>query len=175
MNKVFTAKFLQHLNKKKADNQEKGFTLIELLVVVIIIGVLAAVALPNLLSQVGKARETEIKNTTGTINRAQQAYHFERQNFGTSAAVLGVAIQNEYIDNVNTGITATNATTGLSSAVFVPANAEFANDGTRAYAGGVYHSGGNYSTFVCQSNEPASTTTAPTVAGACASNAVKVR
>ena len=74
MNSIFTAKYLQTLRNKKGN---KGFTLIELLVVVIIIGVLAAVALPNLLAQVGKARETEGKTGVGTITRAQQTRHFE--------------------------------------------------------------------------------------------------
>ena len=78
MNNVFTAKLLQNLNNKKG---EKGFTLIELLVVVIIIGVLAAIALPNLLGQVGKARESEAKNIVGALNRAQQSRFVERSNF----------------------------------------------------------------------------------------------
>ena len=78
MNNVFTAKLLQTLNNKKG---EKGFTLIELLVVVIIIGVLAAVALPNLLGQVGKARESEAKTALGALNRGQQAYHLEASQF----------------------------------------------------------------------------------------------
>ena len=173
MNKVFTAKFLQHLNKKKADNQEKGFTLIELLVVVIIIGVLAAVALPNLLSQVGKARETEIKNATGTMNRAQQAYHFERQEFSNTPGKLGVSIQTSYIDSISNAISLDG--TSKTQANFNPVNAEFATDGTRAYAGVVYHSLGNYSTFVCQSNEPATSATVASSAGVCTGNTILVK
>lgn len=72
-----TLKYLSYIRNKK-QNGEEGFTLIELLVVVIIIGVLAAVALPNLLNQVGKARETEGKLGVGTINKTQQSFHVEK-------------------------------------------------------------------------------------------------
>jgi type IV pilus assembly protein PilA len=80
MNSTFKFKLIQALNKK---NGNKGFTLIELLVVVIIIGVLAAIALPNLLNQVAKGRQAEARNNLGTINRAQQAYRLEAAEFGT--------------------------------------------------------------------------------------------
>ena len=83
MNNLFAAKLLQNLRNKKGN---KGFTLIELLVVVIIIGVLAAIALPNLLGQVAKGRQAEARNTLGTINRAQQAHRLEFGNFGEIGA-----------------------------------------------------------------------------------------
>ncbi|ACK68728.1 pilin polypeptide [Gloeothece citriformis PCC 7424] len=73
MNSLFKIKLLNHLNKKN----NKGFTLIELLVVVIIIGVLAAIALPNLLGQVAKGRQSEARNNLGSINRAQQTFRLE--------------------------------------------------------------------------------------------------
>jgi len=157
MNKVFTAKYLQHLNQKKR-NKEEGFTLIELLVVVIIIGVLAAVALPNLLSQVGKARESEGKTTVGSVNRAQQAYHFERQTFANGVDLtaadnsLGVVVAPEFY---------TFSVTGASTTATVTAGATDAtNDGVRNYAGGIAYGGGAYSTVVCQSNNVGGTATA---------------
>jgi type IV pilus assembly protein PilA len=55
------ARLLQHfINKKK----EGGFTLIELLVVIIIIGILAAIALPSFLNQANRARESEASPPT---------------------------------------------------------------------------------------------------------------
>ncbi|PMB15595.1 general secretion pathway protein GspG [Fischerella thermalis CCMEE 5282] len=88
------AKFLQHLNNRKKKNDE-GFTLIELLVVVIIIGVLAAIALPSLLGQVNKAKQSEARNYVGTVNRSQQAYFLEYQKFATNLSELQVGIKSQ--------------------------------------------------------------------------------
>ncbi|MBW4608111.1 MAG: type IV pilin-like G/H family protein [Hassallia sp. WJT32-NPBG1] len=87
------AKFLQHLNRKKKN--EEGFTLIELLVVVIIIGILAAIALPSLLGQVNKAKQAEAKNNIGAVNRAQQAYFLENQQFAATLSDLQAGIQSQ--------------------------------------------------------------------------------
>jgi type IV pilus assembly protein PilA len=80
MKSEFKAKFLQNLVRKNKGNA--GFTLIELLVVIIIVGVLAAIALPSFLNQIGKARGSEAKSTLGTVNRSQQAYRLENGTFG---------------------------------------------------------------------------------------------
>lgn len=165
MNNLFAAKYLQHLNKKKADNGEKGFTLIELLVVVIIIGVLAAVALPNLLGQVGKARETEAKTTVGAVNRAQQGSRIERPTFAN-------AIDLRAADNLLGVVVPTNSIysyTVIGNADLGTVEAEArdaANDGVRNYTGAVSYSAGSFSTLVCQSDTVGGAVSPPSAAGA---------
>jgi type IV pilus assembly protein PilA len=81
------AKFLQYFSKKKS---EQGFTLVELLVVIVIIGILAAVALPNFLSQTAKAKASGAKQSIAVVNRAQVAYRATNSSFASNFNILAL-------------------------------------------------------------------------------------
>src|SRR5437588_8735051 len=63
---------LQKLRRRAED--EKGFTLIELLVVILIIGILAAIAIPAFLNQRGKAYDAAAKSNIKTAQTAEETY-----------------------------------------------------------------------------------------------------
>ena len=61
--------------------KEQGFTLIELLVVITIIGILAAIALPNYIKAKDKAKEAEVKSNIHTVQVALERYEVDQSRY----------------------------------------------------------------------------------------------
>jgi len=77
--------------RKAQEENEGGFTLIELLVVIIIIGILAAIAIPVFLNQRAKATESGMKSDLRTVANEMETFFTDSQTYPAAAAVSQAA------------------------------------------------------------------------------------
>jgi type IV pilus assembly protein PilA len=98
---------LQKLRKKN----EKGFTLIELMIVIAIIGILAAIAIPNFLAYRTKGQDSAAQSEAKNFYNAAMAYFADTSTSGTQVTAdtsFGAYLDDQNVDATTAGNTMTD-------------------------------------------------------------------
>ena len=120
-------------------NTKLGFTLIELLVVVLIIGILAAIALPQYTKAVEKSRLSEAQQMLGDIATAESIYYMANNHYTESLEALDLSFP-----NATYGTRASSLSTGVVQTPSFEIKVEGTGDSSSMTAtrkGGAYDTG----------------------------------
>jgi type IV pilus assembly protein PilA len=96
-------------------SNRKGFTLIELLIVVVIIGILAAIAIPKFAATKDKAKLASVKTDLRNLLTAEEAYFSDYATYGSFAQLQSASNFSLSIGNTMTVTGATNGFTGAAN------------------------------------------------------------
>ncbi len=93
--------------KKLRGSNEKGFTLIELMIVIAIIGILAAIAIPNFVSYRMRAYDSDAQSNIKNLLTAEEAYFVDNSTYTSTVANLPGFVQSPKVSITVSNVTVT--------------------------------------------------------------------